>query len=149
VIPCLLGSTGRRSDLGIRQTQAGRRDSRLGSGQRAGARCSTATSRTDSATSATAPGRSAAGRCRPPRRTWPRPGRSSHRHRTRPPLRPGRGAPAGVGRPSSIIALGRRCELVPVPRGLRRQSSPRWALRPTNYVAARCGLPDRRLDRQG
>ncbi len=116
----VLGCTDQSAELGIHRTQTGRRGSRLGRGERAEARCSTTTSSIGLATSATAPGRTAAGRCRrsrttpcrPERRThrhrpWPpqRPGRVSPRHRSRAPLRPGRGAPERA----SATALGRRC----------------------------------------
>jgi hypothetical protein len=61
----LLGCTARRAVLGIHRSQAGRRGSGSGCGRRVDARRTTATSSIDSATSATGPGRSAAGRCRP------------------------------------------------------------------------------------
>jgi hypothetical protein len=61
----LLGCTARRAALGIHRTQAGRRGSSIGCGQRAGARCTTTTPSIDSATSATVPGRPVAGWCRP------------------------------------------------------------------------------------
>jgi hypothetical protein len=60
----LLGCTARRAVLGIHRTQARRRGSSSGCGRRAEARRTTTTPPIDCVTSATGPGRSAAGRCR-------------------------------------------------------------------------------------
>ncbi len=110
----MLGCTARRAGLGIHRSQAGRRGSSSGRGWRVVARRSTSTPSTDSATSATVPGRLAAGRCRPC--AGPVPARArNHRHRPRPqlrararcttvtvtgpPQRPGSGAPPGTTKP--------------------------------------------------
>jgi hypothetical protein len=166
----MLGCTARRAMLGIHRTQAGRSGSRLGRDQRAEARCSTTTPSIDSVTSATGPGRPAAGRCRPSRSARCRPGRGptrSHRHRTQPPLRArarcptvtvpgstqrlrvGSGAPPATtqppagGGPAAVTALGRRCEPGSVPLGPLPVRG--WAA----DCAARCGLPGRHSGLQG
>jgi hypothetical protein len=126
----LQGCTARRAVLGIHRTQAGRSGSRLGRGQRVEARCSMATPSIDSATSATGPGRTAAGRCRPPSTTRRRPGRGSppaavagpgavpHRHRKRAMARcPARDYSSPGWGPAAATAPGRRYEPGPGPFG--------------------------------
>ncbi len=110
----MLGCTARRAGLGIHRSQAGRRGSSPGRGWRVEARRTTPTPSFDSATSVTAPGRPAAGRCRPC--AGPVPARArNHRHRPRPllraqarctsvtatgpPRRPGGGASPGTTNP--------------------------------------------------
>jgi hypothetical protein len=145
----LLGCTARHAVLGIHRTQAGRLGSRLGCGQQVEARCSTTTPSIDSNTSATGTGRSATGRCRPPRTIRCRPGREPTVIAPGPPLRPGRSAP-----PATTYHRA----------GTRRRHRPRSPLRagagairavaragprgPTD-CAARCGLPGCRSGREG
>jgi hypothetical protein len=102
----MLGCADRRAELGIHRTQAGRRGIRLGRGQWAEACCSTTTSPIDSATSATASGRSAAWLCRRARTTPCRPVRRTHRHHPWPPQRSGRGAPPSL-LPAAVAARAR------------------------------------------
>jgi hypothetical protein len=108
----MLGCTARRAGLGIHRSQAGRRGSSPGRGRRVKARRTTTTPSTNSATSATASGRSRPGGAA----RAPAPGRPGRETTATAPGRrcgPGRGAP-----PSP--PPGRRCGPDAVPRpGLR------------------------------
>jgi hypothetical protein len=153
----LLGCTARRAGLGIHRSQAGRRGSSPGRGLRVEARRTTPTPSIDSVTSATASGRSAAGRCRPC--AGPAPARArNHRHRPRPlvrargwctavtvtgPLqRPGNGAPPGPTIPGRGPRLRHRTR--PPPRAGAGAARASGRAGPRGPLTSRTLRPSRR-----